>query len=196
MMKKFIFLILTLAIPVSIFLFLKIFGNNEFEVPVFFENGIPGCPESTKPHQVSLAGLSLDNLSGILNGDLIFGVLAERDSSKLHDRVIQLVRIQDAFYETGSPTFVLLTDQKDYSQAIISQFEEVGLLAKNYQLIVEEQEAADLFLKCELGIEDGSEDKLVLVDPGKRVRGIYDGLELDQTEQLILELKILREQEK
>jgi hypothetical protein len=42
-MKKFIFLILTLAIPVSIFLFLKIFGNNEFEVPVLFEDGLPGC---------------------------------------------------------------------------------------------------------------------------------------------------------
>jgi hypothetical protein len=36
--KKALFLSLALILPVAIFIFLKIFGRNEFEVPVLYEN--------------------------------------------------------------------------------------------------------------------------------------------------------------
>jgi hypothetical protein len=35
---------------------------------------------------------------------------------------------------------------------------------------------------------------LVVADPERRIRGLYDVMDLEQTEQLILELKILRKQ--
>lgn len=48
MKKKTIFLILSLVLPVSVFLFLKIFGSNEFKVSVLHTEGSidapAGCP--------------------------------------------------------------------------------------------------------------------------------------------------------
>jgi len=190
------FLIFTLAIPVSIFLFLKIFGNNEFEVPILFEKGIRGCNESMKPHLVPSIKLALPDGSEktIANTDafLIFGALNNEDSLQLHDQVIELVRIQDAFYEIGSPTFVFLTNHQGYLKRIINQFEKVGLEQENYLLGTIDEKGYEEFLTCGLGLMGSAKNQLVLVDPIKRIRGIYNGLEPDQTEQLILELKILR----
>ena len=39
--KKLLFLFLALLLPVAIFVFLKIFGRNEFEVPVLHQDSIP-----------------------------------------------------------------------------------------------------------------------------------------------------------
>lgn len=39
--KKIIYLILALLLPGTIFVFLKLFGRNEFQVPVLHENSIP-----------------------------------------------------------------------------------------------------------------------------------------------------------
>jgi hypothetical protein len=195
-MKKFILLIFTLAIPVSIFLFLKIFGNNEFEVPILFENGIPGCDESTEPHLVPSFKLYLPDGSAKTIADideyLILGALNNEDSLQLTNQVIELVRIQDAFYEIGSPTFVFFSNHQGYLKRIINQFKEVGLKEDNYLLGTLDEKRYEEFLTCGLGLTDGVKNQLVLVDPLKRIRGIYNGLETDQTEQLILELKILR----
>ena len=192
-MKKFFFLILTLAIPVSIFLFLKIFGNNEFVVPVLFEDGIPECDDSLAPHQVPLIQLSsfVTNDAQLQNEYFIFGTLSQSDSITLYEQAIQLIRIQDAFYEIGSPKFVILSDDKDQG-ALRDVLNEKGLNPDNYFIEYFDAPVRIEFMNCGLGVKD--ESQLVLVDPGMRIRGIYDGLDIDQTEQLILELKILRKQ--
>lgn len=49
-------LIFTLAIPVAIFLFLKAFGTNSFDIPVFYKQGVPfsfnECEFSNEPFLV------------------------------------------------------------------------------------------------------------------------------------------------
>lgn len=40
MNKKLVILLLALALPGLIFLFLKLFGNNQFDIPVFYKNGV------------------------------------------------------------------------------------------------------------------------------------------------------------
>lgn len=42
--KKVVFLFLALLLPVCIFLFLKIFGKNEFDVAPLHEQGVPDAP--------------------------------------------------------------------------------------------------------------------------------------------------------
>jgi hypothetical protein len=42
--RKFIFLFLGLALPVLVFVFLKLFGKNQFEVPLLYENGVETVP--------------------------------------------------------------------------------------------------------------------------------------------------------
>jgi protein SCO1/2 len=197
-MKKFIFLILTLAIPVSIFLFLKIFGNNEFEVPVLFEDGLPECGDSGQPHRItplkfmSSSGATIDTQD--MDGFLIFCVFEVADTARLDEYIIQLVRIQDAFYEIGSPTFVLLSEEKGLMSGIITKTKDIGLQAKHYQLgYLGKSEFSDFF-KCGLGLTSAGSANLVVADPERRIRGLYDVMDLEQTEQLILELKILRKQ--
>ena len=68
MAKKIIFLFLALLFPVAIFIFLKLFGQNEFQVPVLHEQGTisspADCPfEYTTPYRVAdtvLASLNLN----------------------------------------------------------------------------------------------------------------------------------------
>lgn len=44
--KKILFLTLALLLPVAIFIFLKIFGRNEFDVPVMHQEGKVDAPEN------------------------------------------------------------------------------------------------------------------------------------------------------
>ncbi|MBT1705243.1 hypothetical protein [Chryseosolibacter indicus] len=53
--KKLIFLFVALLLPVLIFVFLRIFGKNQFEVPLIFEEGVTDVPsecnfEYTSPY--------------------------------------------------------------------------------------------------------------------------------------------------
>jgi hypothetical protein len=43
--KKILFLFLALLLPIGIFLFLKIFGKNEFDVPPLHQEGAPPSPQ-------------------------------------------------------------------------------------------------------------------------------------------------------
>ena len=38
--KKALFLFLALALPICIFVFLKMFGRNEFDVPLLYDKGV------------------------------------------------------------------------------------------------------------------------------------------------------------
>ena len=202
-MKKILFLVFTLAIPVAIFLFLKIFGNNEFEVPILFENGIPECENSSSPHSVpefNYMGENDKNISSNeLEGYLVFGILSEQSIDELKGKIIELARIQDAFYETGSPTFVLVTDEKmKLKEAFAQLAHEVGLAIENYEIANMHHEDFMDFQQCGIALvdlESRHADKLVLVDPNRNIRGIYHTYELEQTDQLILELKILRKEQ-
>lgn len=196
-MKKIIFLILTLAIPGTIFLFLKFFGYNQFSVPVLFENGIPGCTTSQGPHRVPdiMSQQVVDQPAKDLDHFWIYGVLNRNDNGIVQEQIIQLVRIQDAFFEVGSPMFLILTNDQGRSQQLHLMLEEFGLLEQNYVLESLPESKFEDFIQCGLGLEARSaDDELVLVDKHRQIRGIYNGLELDQTEKLILELKILKQQ--
>lgn len=200
-MKKILFLVFTLAIPVAIFLFLKIFGNNEFEVPVLFENGIYECENSSSPHVVpefEYIGETEKNLSSEnLEGYLVFGVLKEKSIEELKRKTTELVRIQDAFYEIGPPSFILLLDENmQLKEEFAELAAEVGLENKNYEVATMSHGFLMDFMKCGIALIDeknGHSDNLVLVDPSRNIRGIYHTYELEQTDQLILELKILKQ---
>ncbi len=199
-MKKIIFLILTLAIPVSIFLFLKFFGDNEFLVPVLFVEGIPDCAKPASVHLVPQIQLTDQNGLSIRGGEfnnfVIYGVL-ENEQLSLAEMAVQMVRIQDAFYEIGEPTFVLISTDRALLQQATASMIDVGMKSEYFHMCHLQQESFRSFHKCGLGLGDPSDTesgKLVLVDAAQRIRGIYDLLDREQTEQLILELKILKKQ--
>lgn len=199
-MKKGIFLILTLAIPVAIFLFLKIFGSNEFEVPILFESGIPGCVDSQRPHLIP--EFEGSNESGqILNSrdlnDFMVFCAFDNEQELNTKKIIELIRIQDAFYEVGSPYFILLAEfSPDQEDALGDLAANSELESNNFSWLWKEADAFQDFLKCGIALKSDNSKKinnLVLVDTEKKIRGIYDAFDLKQTDQLILELKILKQ---
>lgn len=201
-MKKSIFLIFTLVIPASVFLFLKFFGANTFEVPYLFVEGIPNCPNSTSPHIVpdfEYIGDAENQFNSYqLEGFLIYGVM---DASKMKPNkkmIVELVRIQDAFFEIGAPYFLIfIKGNSDQRTEIQSLCTDMGLAQKNSCIASAGKSQLSDFLKCGLALIDEDSDgfiNLVLVDPEKRIRGIYNGLDVEQTDRLIVELKILKQQ--
>lgn len=200
-MKKTFFLILTLAIPVSIFIFLKVFGTNNFEVPYLFSEGIPDCSNSSDTHKVpdiTFIGRKEKQLnSRQLKGFMIYSVLDVEKPAQNKELIVELVRIQDAFYEVEAPYLLIFIKGNPYRRILIeSQCREMGLVEKSSSIAYMESEYLFDFLKCGIAlIDEESEDftNLVLVDPDKRIRGVYHGLDVEQTDRLILEIKILKQ---
>lgn len=200
-MKKIIFLLFVLVIPVSLLVFLKYFGKNTFEVPYLFEEGIPDCPNSTSLHRVSEFEY-IGETEKQVNSDqplefVVYGVLDVSKPGLNKEMIVELVRIQDAFYENRAPYFILfIKGNPDQRSVVESLCYEMGLAQKSSSIVYVEYSQLYDFLKCEIAlIDEDTEDptNLVLVDPEKRIRGIYNALDSKQTDQLILELKILKQ---
>lgn len=167
---KFVFLIITLLIPVVIFTFLKFFGNNKFDVEVMYESGIPEefqteCNINSWPYQVPEFVLSRDKGLKVVafdnnSGELEFKNIAIRLSELFKERLnINLV----AKAANNSPYYNV--------QAVSSE---------NY----------DKYIRCNFILDDLN--KLVLLDEKNRIRGYY-GRDLDEIDRLIVEVKILLE---
>ena len=110
MKKKTIFLFLALALPVLTFVFLKYFGKNEFNIPVFYQNGITtNCGiVSNKPYVID------DNVFTHLkieNGKIR---LLSFDENK--DK-IELSRVAEEFNKNDFVTFfVQRSDSIDFDE--------------------------------------------------------------------------------
>ena len=200
-MKKIIFLVLTLVIPASIFLFLKLFGSNTFEVAVLFEEGIPDCVGAQTPHTVrsfEFIGETEKNInSEEIEGFLVFGVLDGINIENNNKKLIELVRIQDAFYEIGTPNFILfIRGDLASMNSLKKQCTEAGLDAKTRDIAFVPNDQLMDFLQCGIALTDEKNrdfNNLVMMDANRNIRGIYDYSDLEQTDQLILELKILKQ---
>lgn len=57
MKRKIIYLVLALCLPIAVFIFLRTFGENEFDIPVYYKNGIdesnPCMPKNSGQYFVS-----------------------------------------------------------------------------------------------------------------------------------------------
>ncbi len=183
---------MTLAIPVAVFLFLKIFGENKYEVPVFFENGIEGCPDAAQPHTVNLELLKVS-----LKNHSVISLLDSNENDANRAFVTELVRIQDAFYGKTEPQFILLTNSRSVeTQAAMLAFCKVNGLNPEHTILLNLNAAEKKdFTECGLGLgkpDVGQHTDLILIDDEGRIRGFYPRNDKEETDRLILELKILK----
>jgi hypothetical protein len=86
--KKIVFLFLALLFPVCIFLFLKIFGKNEFDVAPLHQDGVPAAPEPCKLSYASPYTLPDSVMELIGNGTQTpLTILNFSGASSVYDRV-------------------------------------------------------------------------------------------------------------
>lgn len=149
-----IFLGLALLLPVVIFIFLKLFGKNKFDIPVYYKNGVDSvCViNKSKPFEVD---------------DIIIKSIDWKNQPALL---------------TFAPSEKELENFKHVWQEI--ETEEVT----SVYLAADSTQWRDCLLLMR------SPWKTVLVDKDKHIRGYYNLNSREETDRLIVELKILLEQ--
>jgi hypothetical protein len=129
--KKTIFLVLALLVPVAIFIFLKMFGRNEFDVPVMHQDSIPSISTDchigyTTPYRVADSVMTMirrnksDSLCVIFFDDSSRAGM-NRISVEFSDDPLEIVSIQDLTSASDFPFLkrcILLMDE-DMSVALV-----------------------------------------------------------------------------
>ncbi|MCU0419174.1 MAG: hypothetical protein MUC38_05895 [Cyclobacteriaceae bacterium] len=154
MSKKLIVIILLviLLVPGLVFVFLRVFGKNEFDIPVYHTEGVAvwpaGCvPIIARPYR--LAGAWLEDRSPTL--------FLTAGSASI---VANVARVTDQTGDELHPVYV-------------TDFDSVG----------------QNDLRCQLALEKPW--NTVLVDPEGQIRGYYELSTREETDRLIMEVKIL-----
>jgi protein SCO1/2 len=187
-MNKFIkgtVLFTALLLPVLIFVFLKMFGENQFDIPVFNYSELTSqinCDEVTLPHTVEHIQGTLE-FENSISAVKIYHVMADGiNTTELKNLMVAKDRL------TGSDVSIHSIAKKDSTNAIVD-------LKTTYQVAgiweLGEMPSDDLndYINCQLIITEG--ESLVLVDADGIIRGYYFGEDEKEIDRLIVESKIM-----
>lgn len=176
-LPKILALVSILVIPLLIAVFLKIFGNNEFDIPVYYETGtshpFKECADFGNEHffakELLLDKTQSDNISL-----LIF--FEEDENFSVNQLTNILSRIQDTFGEKPVETILYGKQNSDNQNDNLDKF--ISLTENEFINKMHCQAVTDTV------------NQFILVDKTARVRGYY-GVELDEVDRMIVEAKIL-----
>lgn len=215
-------LAILLIAPVFVFLFLKFFGQNRFDLPYYF-------PELNQHGEVvkngtdtvfhKIPAFSLENQNGEKWGTaqlkdkiVVVDFFFTRCGTICPKMTTQLTRVQKIFKNDDDVVLVSISiDPKHDSSSVLKAYSEKYdvIEGKWYFLTGNKKEIYDLAIKgFKLPVADASEydstiksvdetfihsEKLLLIDKSGFVRGIYDGTDNEDVDRLMLEIKILRD---
>lgn len=179
---KITILFVALLLPVCIFVFLKFFGQNKFDIPVYYqtqeEQNHLSCENITFPYVVDLSRFnefeSVRNNSIIRGKTTIVAYLSHDDEESIYFRARLNERLKNEYQ---------LVVFNEYGSDELMGEEVVSLIPNN---------GFKLFWRCALLNDDFN--KWVLLDKEGRIRGYYEANE-KEIDRLIVEIKILHENE-
>lgn len=181
MVKKSIFLFLALVLPVLIYLFLKGFGKNEFEVTPLFQDSVQvssGCKglDYSIPYVISdtvysQLGSTVNSVNMVVVKDSLF--------NQNEESTIQLTRVFKEFAQNELNLLFIEQNGENETKSAKGGFKSWVVSDSEYKKIKE-----CVFLLDEL-------NNAVLIDSRKRIVGQYDLTSREDTDRLILELRIL-----
>jgi len=208
-------LIILLALPVFLYIFLKVFGQNKYSLPVYYPQGVDSVKVEGKwkvdsvYHTITPFEFT-DQDNKKVSNDLVKGKIYVADffftrcGSICPKMSSQLTRVQEAF--KGEQ------DIKILSFSIDPEHDSVEVL-KNYAAQYKARSGQWHFLtgdkhkiydlgqkgfKIPVGKEEEEvtpdyfhSSRLMLVDKEGRIRGYYNGVSRDDVDKLILEIKVL-----
>ena len=173
-LKK-ILLAVTIVVPVLTYVFLRSFGDNRYQLPVFYvaEKAVANCVNLTFPHVLDWQMLSIEAADA--NIFYFPAYVSTPDFYRQLERVtnkfdgVEVFAVMNVNNATKHGTKVVIVDDADFQYVM------------NCQLIVGE------------GVDLASppSHKIVLVDKFGQIRGYYIGSDFDDMDRLELELKIL-----
>jgi protein SCO1/2 len=190
-------LLMTLAIPVFIWLFLKNFGSNQYEVPVFYQNGIDSleqCKSGDETYQVRLPEMRLVKTGELkppnMQGLTVTYLLPDDCGQHCELVLEEMARLQDVF--SDDEQFSMLTIGSS-STILADLSERYNRKEEKWRFFSVGAQELEELRQCGFVLQgkDQPFTKLVLTDQENRIRGYYDGNDPEEADRLILEIKIL-----
>lgn len=170
---KFTYLFLALLLPGVVFVFLKMFGENEFTIPIYYQSSDLGrgsqCADPPKiPYSVSDKSNVPLGIITVVSFEADASLEIARETSNQLNRMIEAYKdqievVSVSFIQAGDKAQTLILDSVTYSNERSCNF----LIPKD--------------------------SSIVLVDSYKRIRGYFIGHSLKDMDRLKTELKILLE---
>ncbi|WMN10698.1 hypothetical protein QYS49_35700 [Marivirga salinae] len=204
--SKILILLFTLTFPVILYLFLRSYGQNEFALPVFFENAEKKfCNDSTvKSNSVQVFSLNLQDsfkLEDIYNADFKIIHFPNPQDSEIQTLKNELNRVFNTFDELSINLLSFEAITNKMGEMKVSKAFLPGQRSETYLYPTAEK---DVFVNCIYAFptqdwegEHPTEEiiafdhTLVLLDEENRIRGYYDGYETKEVDRLILEIRVL-----
>lgn len=168
-MKKIFFLALALLAPVVIYLFLQSFGNNQYELPILYQEEaeeLEGCNEISIPYR-----LSEDIYSGVEYKAILIDIrFGDTDRKFINN---ELARVNQYF---GKPV---------YQYRLMGGSIEAGVPDLH-----NDRESLLDYARCVLRY-DSNKSFITLVDKQGRIRSYFDSSKKQDFDRMITEIEIL-----
>lgn len=206
-------LVCILLIPVLIFVFLKSFGNNEYDLPVYFEKGVDNpfreCPV-TDTTQHYIPDFSFANQKGEMIGNedmkgkiTIVDFFFTSCPSICPVMSKEMERVNDMFRDEYKVRILSISidPEHDTPEVLQEYAKEHGADAGKWDFLSGEKLETYQLARCGfvlptidgMGVPDDfvHSDKFVLIDEEGRIRGYYSGTNREDVDLLMLETKVL-----
>lgn len=193
---KYVVLGVTLIIPVFIYVFLELFGSNQFTVPSYYQEEIPDkyseCSGVRAPYGVSFSGDSLIDYHS--RGKIILVNPVVDECFDCPPNLNEIKRVLNkhndikvvSFYET---VYTSITDDlglpKGWDLVGLSQVDLIELMRCKLLLDMPQTTTLEELSKI---------NRLVLIDPQGKIRGYYEKEDREEIDRLIVELSILKQE--
>jgi protein SCO1 len=194
MKAKGIYLFLLILLPVLIFLFLKGFGKNQFDIPVLYPNGVIDTLEQVSCIDRS-PGQYIAKAPELELGVVKIIQFEETDGPVLKTRLEELEKVQDIFYKNSKMRLTTYLNNTSIQANSISNYNRRITFYDQFWKFEELDSATWSSLKSCALIMTELDNRVVLVDAENKIRGYYNIMEREETDRLILELRILQSKE-
>ncbi len=181
-MKKVLFLFFALLLPILIFLFLKSFGKNEFEVPVLFADSVTApvaCKAYSYKSPYTITDSVLQRISWNEHDSLTVVVFEDRSKTNQHERQIHITRIFEQFKTEKLKVIQLYTETLPNAK-----------LSDRLNRMQTGEENFYLLRNCVFLLSPDND--AVIIDQQKRIRGQYNLAKREEADRMIMqEMNIL-----
>ena len=180
MKLKWFFLFLLIGLPVGVYLFLQAFGENEFTIPIYFQEGLTGlngCQNSHDSSQYKVDYLLSENQNWEKDRHVVYGFIDDLSVQELTNLHSFLSRERNqVFFVSLSSDSIMDQEFEGYSDALF---------------LIDSVQRVDSIIRCSLRVDSDEKAHLVLCDSERRIRGYYDPRSLKEIDRLNTEIEIL-----
>ncbi len=194
-------LLALLAVPVLVYFFLRNFGQNHYEVPVYYTDGVAatGCPATSQPHQVPSISLqqaddsqspgetTLDNRLSVIY------LFSSPCDSACQQVLEELARVQDVFEKEETVQLMAVSGSEAEIPSLRNLAQKFNSRSAQWKFLTGSRQEVQVLAHCGLLLDEqkGVVHPVVLIDGERRIRGYYTGTDAAEIDRLILEIRIL-----